>query len=148
MAANNYKKKSNPNVKSKTGELKALLKAKTLAQYVLQVTDKSPKRFRFTFTTRMQNMSLDVIECLFLANGVYVEGPEAASLLRKRADYQRKALTLVKILVYLAEIARNTGALLPKHYEQISMHANEVSAIVTAWMRSDERRFQQKGSLV
>lgn len=144
----NYKRSDNPNVKSKTGELKALLKAKTLAQYVFTVTDNAPKRFRFTFTTRMQNMTLDIIECLFLANGVYVEGPDAEALMRERAAYQRKALTLVKTLAYIAEIARAMRVILPKHYEQICNHANEVAAITTAWMNSDERRFKQRGGLV
>ena len=148
MSTNSYKRTNNPNVKSQTGELKALLKAKTLAQYVLQVTDRSPKRFRFTFTTRMQNIALDIIENLFLANDVFVEGPNAVSLLRERAAYQRKALTLVKTLAYIAEIARTSGALLPKHYEQISMHANEVALIVKAWMKSDAKRFEKNGSLV
>ena len=39
-----------------------ITKAKELCSYVMTVTQKSPKHFRFTFVTRMQNLSLDVIE--------------------------------------------------------------------------------------
>ena len=43
-------------------ELMVITKAKELCAYVMTVTQKSPKHFRFTFVTRMQNLSLDVIE--------------------------------------------------------------------------------------
>ena len=43
-------------------ELIVITKAKELCSYVMTVTQKSPKHFRFTFVTRMQNLSLDVIE--------------------------------------------------------------------------------------
>ena len=43
-------------------ELIVITKARELCSYVMTVTQKSPKHFRFTFVTRMQNLSLDVIE--------------------------------------------------------------------------------------
>ena len=43
-------------------ELIVITKAKELCFYVMTVTQKSPKHFRFTFVTRIQNLSLDVIE--------------------------------------------------------------------------------------
>ncbi len=41
-------------------ELIVITKARELCSYVMTVTQKSPKHFRFTFVTRMQNLSLDV----------------------------------------------------------------------------------------
>ncbi len=55
-------------------ELSVITKAKDLCEYILTVTDKSPKRFRFTLTSRLQNYALDIIEHLILANEVYVSG--------------------------------------------------------------------------
>ena len=43
-------------------ELVVITKVKELCSYVMTVMQKSPKHFRFTFVTRMQNLSLDVIE--------------------------------------------------------------------------------------
>ena len=43
-------------------DLIVITKAKELCAYVMTVTQKSPKHFRFTFVTRMQNLSLDVVE--------------------------------------------------------------------------------------
>ena len=50
------------NVTEKSNQLIVITKAKELCSYVMTVTQKSPKHFRFTFVTRMQNLSLDVIE--------------------------------------------------------------------------------------
>jgi hypothetical protein len=53
-------------------ELEVVTKAKELCRYVVDATNKSPKRFRFTFVSRMQNIALDIIENLFLANEVFI----------------------------------------------------------------------------
>lgn len=45
-------------------ELFVITKAKELATYILTVTDKAPKKFRFTLVRRMQNLLLNIIECL------------------------------------------------------------------------------------
>lgn len=45
-------------------ELAVIVKAKDLGSYIFTVTDKSPKKFRFTLVTRLQNTSLDIIENL------------------------------------------------------------------------------------
>ena len=42
-------------------ELSVITKAKDLCSYIMTVTDKSPKRFRFTLVSRLQNYALDVI---------------------------------------------------------------------------------------
>ena len=53
-----------------TSELAVITKAKDLCSYVMTVTDKSPKRFRFTLVSRMQNYELNVIESLILASEI------------------------------------------------------------------------------
>ena len=52
----------------KQSELTVITKAKDLCSYVMNVTQKSPKQFRFTFVTRLQNLALSAIENLFRAN--------------------------------------------------------------------------------
>ena len=56
----------------KQSELTVITKAKDLCSYVMTVTQKSPKQFRFTFVTRLQNLALSAIENLFRANDVFV----------------------------------------------------------------------------
>lgn len=55
----------------KQSELTVITKAKDLCSYVMTVTQKSPKQFRFTFVSRLQNLALSAIENLFRANDVF-----------------------------------------------------------------------------
>ena len=70
-------------------ELSVVMKAKDLCRYVMTVTQKSPKQYRFTFTTRLQNLSMDIIEDIYLANETFVGGPEAKVKAQRRLDLQR-----------------------------------------------------------
>ena len=45
-------------------ELTVIVKAKDLCSYVLTVTEKSPKRFRFTLVAKLQGYALNTIENL------------------------------------------------------------------------------------
>ena len=45
-------------------ELTVIVKAKDLCAYIMTITQKSPKQFRFTFVSRLQNLSLDIVENL------------------------------------------------------------------------------------
>lgn len=54
-------------MQGKEDELTVITRAKELCQYILLVTDRSPKKFRFTLVSLMQNYALDIIENLYLA---------------------------------------------------------------------------------
>ena len=113
-----------------------------MGSYVFTVTDKSPKKFRFTLVTRLQNTCLDIIENLYYANSVYVKGKEDYTHIGKRNAYQKRAYVKVKMLLYFALIARENQCILPKQHEQISTQAYEVNRMITAWARSDLRRYK------
>ena len=123
-------------------ELAVIVKAKDLGSYVFTVTDKSPKKFRFTLVTRLQNTCLDIIENLYYANSVYVKGKEDYTHIGKRNAYKKRAYVKVKMLLYFALIARENQCILPKQHEQISTQAYEVNRMITAWARSDLRRYK------
>ena len=123
-------------------ELLVITKAKALCTYVLTVTEKSPKRFRFTLTSRMQNLSLEIIEQTYRANEVYMAGESREQAATKRLDYQHGALTSAKLLGYMAMLAREQGAILPKQYEQITKMVSDVQNLLGAWINSDRRRMR------
>ena len=123
----------------KGSELGVVAKAKERSGYILTVTAKSPKRFRFTLTSRLQNYSLDVIENLYLANEVFVGKSEA--LKEKRLALQHEALTRLKMLTYTAQLAMEQGGILYKQYQQIARLAYDCQNMLGAWINSDRRRF-------
>lgn len=125
----------------KQSELAVITKAKDLCSYVTTVTQKSPKQFRFTFTSRLQNLSLDVIEALYRANDTFVT-KENVSAREKRLEFQHQAMTNLKLLAYFSLLAREQNCILPKQYEQISRQSTDCQNLLGAWINSDRRRLQ------
>lgn len=76
-----------------------------MCSYIFTVTQKSPKQFRFTFTSRLQNLSMDIIENLYRANDTFVEKADINAF-QNRSDYQHKAMTDLKLLSYFALLSR------------------------------------------
>lgn len=121
-------------------ELSVIIKAKDLCKYIMQITQKCPKHFRFTFVTRLQNLSLSIIENLYRANDTYV-GKNMPQQQAIRLNFQHKALTDTRLLAYFAELALEAGCIILKQYEQISLKITEVMRMIGAWINSDRKRF-------
>jgi hypothetical protein len=124
-------------------ELQIVSKAKDLCSYIMVVTQKSPKQFRFTFVSRLQNLSLDIIESVYRANEVYLDVKDVTSL-KKRLDLQQTALTDIKLLAYFAELSVTQGCLLAKQYAQIAKLSTDCQFLLGAWIKSDRKRATQK----
>lgn len=121
-------------------ELQVVTSAKNLCSYVLIATNKSPKTFRFTLVSRLQNLTLDIIENVYRANEIFVQSKNLQNM-QKRLEFQHSALTDIKILAYMALLAREQGCILPKQYEQISKLASDCQYLLGAWIKSDKRYF-------
>lgn len=114
-----------------------------MCRYIFTVTEKSPKRFRFTLIGRVQNLALDIIEQTYKANEIYMGGPDKSGAYRERSELQRSALTRVKLLGYMSMLALEQGAILPKQYEQITKLVHDVQNLLGAWINSDRKRIQR-----
>lgn len=121
-------------------ELQVVTAAKNLCSYVLIATNKSPKTFRFTLVSRLQNLTLNIIENIYRANEIFVQSKNLQNM-QKRLEFQHSALTDIKILAYMALLAREQGCILPKQYEQISKLASDCQYLLGAWIKSDKRYF-------
>ena len=121
-------------------ELQVVTSAKNLCSYVLIATNKSPKTFRFTLVSRLQNLTLDIIENVYRANEIFVQSKNLQNM-QKRLEFQHSALTDIKILAYMALLAREQGCILPKQYEQISKLASDCQYLLGAWIKSDKKHF-------
>lgn len=122
-------------------ELHVVLKMKDLCRYVMTITQRCPKQYRFTFTTRLQNLCMDALEMIYLANDVFVSGPDAREKARQRLDLQHEAMTRVRLLCFIAQLALEQKAILPKHYEQIAKQGTEVLGYLGGWINSDRKRY-------
>lgn len=128
--------------KREESELLVIVKAKDLGNYIFTVTDKSPKKFRFSLISRLQNLALSMIENLYRANMVFVKDSKAIDKIEVRKKYQREAYVDLKLLGYMASMAKEQGGILAKQYEQISIRSTEVIRLLLAWSRSDQNRYK------
>jgi hypothetical protein len=129
---------------TRASELIVVTKAKDLCAYVLSATESSPKRFRFTLVSRLQNLSLELIEQIYRANEVFISGPDRAKAQEKRLDLQHGALTGVRLLAYMALLAREQGCILPRQYAQIASLASDCQNLLGAWIVSDKKRLARQ----
>ncbi len=107
----------------KQSELTVITKAKELCSYVLTISDKSPKKFRFTLSSRLQNYSISIVEQLLYANEVRMAVKNTQLLgkrLEMRRNFQQQAFTDMKMLAYLSQLAMEQQCILPRQYEQIT----------------------------
>ena len=121
-------------------DLVVITRAKDLVKYVVVVTAKSPKHFRHTIVARILNLAFDVVDNLYRANDIAVKKGDTSRMLR-REDYQRKAMTNLKLLEYVSMLANEVECILTKQYIQISKKGAEVLALINNWIASDKRRF-------
>ena len=115
----------------KKNDLYVMTKTKDLAKYILTVTEKSPKRFRFTLVVRLQNYILDIIETIYFAN--------KEQDIKVRLITQEKAQNLLCMLDYYAGVAYELECILFKQYEQISKQIAECLLYLKKWIASSKR---------
>lgn len=104
-------------------DFKLLVKAKDLANYTLKITDNAkrfPKKYRFTFVNRMQNLSLDIYELINTANELNTNDKIG---LEQRLRLQNQAITKCKTLLFLINLC----------YKNEKIALNERQAI--AWAK-------------
>lgn len=118
-------------------DLTVITKAKDLATYIFTVTEKSPKRFRFTLVSRMQNTCLDVVHHLYRANDARLDDDGER---RERRAYQREAISCLKELDYLLSLSHETGCILAKQRSFAAGLLSDTMSMTYGWIRSDARR--------
>ena len=86
------------------------------------------------------NLALDVIEDLYRANDLHVWKGRADES-GQRLEFQRKAMTNLRLLGYFAMLATEQNYILPKQFERISFLSIACMNLLGAWMNSDKKRF-------
>ena len=125
---------------ARQSDLTVITKAKELCGYIMTVTQKSPKQFRFSLVSRLQGYALDIVASLYRANEVYLSGPDMDIRARERLDHQHAALTSAKLLGYVAQLSMEQGAILPKQLEVIARLLLDTQNLCGAWINSDRKR--------
>lgn len=121
---------------TKKSELFVVTKTKELTKYVFTVTEKSPKKFRYTLVSRMQNYCLDAVENILEANEIPLESP-------LRLQFQKKTGIALRKLGYFSMLCEDVHCILPVQAENISKLQAEALWALGKWIASDEKRRKQ-----
>lgn len=113
-----------------------LTKAKELSKYVITVTEKASKKYRFTLVVRLQNYCLDIIENILLANMLHVTDA-------RRLEKQKEAGRLLELLGYFSMLCMETECILPNQFENISKLQAECLLFLGKWISSDKKRLEK-----
>ena len=95
------------------------------------ITQKFPKKARFTFTTRMENFSLEILELLIDAR--YSTKLEKMPLLKKIN------LLLEKMRVF-TRVCHEERLLSSKAYEKIAREIDQAGRQIGGWMKEVQQR--------
>lgn len=121
--------------------------AQDLCTYIMKGTQNSPKQFRFTFTTRIQNMSMDIVRDIYRANNIYVKDIQdagASYAINQRLQLQRDALANIQLLMYFSQLSLQQKAITTKNFEQIATMGSGIKGAIIMWIRSDEKRYNNQ----
>lgn len=111
-------------------DLEVITCAKKLGEYIIKITEKSPKKYRWSVVGKFQNTSIELVENLYYAN--FESGDE-------RLKYLKQASIKVNMLGFFAETAKDLQAI---NFHQMSVIANmlfEIRKMLNGWIRTTKR---------
>ncbi|MDE6605154.1 MAG: four helix bundle protein [Clostridia bacterium] len=111
----------------KDREMAVFTAAKKLSEYIFVITEKSPKKLRWSIIARLQNSSVELIENLYRANQEQGE---------KRSDYQKQAVVSLSLIDFYSETSRCMQAITIRQTGIIARQLYEIKKMLSGWMRS------------
>lgn len=104
-------------------EFQIFAKWEQFLKWLLNTTDKFPKKIRFTLTTRIDNLALDILERIILCR--YDPTVRQRGLKRINID--------IETLRVLLRVCNELKYLSHRHYQYAVLHVNEVGKMVWGW---------------
>ncbi len=106
-------------------ELKLFVKWSEFLKWLLNTTEKFPKKVRFTFTTRIDNLALDILENIIECR--YDKNSRASKLKHINIELEKMRI-LLRICHELRYLPQN-------QYEYAMIRINEVGKMFSGWMK-------------
>lgn len=114
-----------------SGELMVITRAKQLSSYIMTITNKSPKRFRFNFVNYLNNQCISCLDSLYKANVIKNK--------LERSSYQLSAYSSLRLIGYFSLLACENQCILKKQFAHISMLVSDAINLLFAWRKSDDK---------
>ncbi|MDE6597716.1 MAG: four helix bundle protein [Clostridia bacterium] len=112
-------------------EMAVFTHAKKLSEYIFVITEKSPKKYRWSIVSRLHNTSIDIIENLYRANY------ERETV--NRVEFQKRSMVALNLLDFYAETAKCKQAINLHQMSVIARQISEVKRLLTGWIKSNKK---------
>jgi hypothetical protein len=108
-------------------ELQLFIKWTEFLKWLLNTTEKFPKKVRFTFTTRIDNLALDILEDIIEFR--YDKRARQSGFLKINIKFEK--------LRILFRLGHELQYLSNKQFEYAVTHINEVGKMTGAWLKGN-----------
>ena len=125
------------------GDLKVITVSGDLCDYTLQITAAEkhfPKRYRWSITNRILQLTFDIDDHLVYANSVYVR--EGDGSLLRRQTHQLEALELTNVLLRNIDRAYRRLGIDSDRIEYWTGQIKELQRLIRGWYRKDKERYE------
>ena len=109
-------------------ELTVFAKWEEFLKWLLNVTEKFPKKIRFTFTTRIDNLTLDILEKIIACK--FNPGLRQKGLKKINLDLEK--------LRVLLRVCNELKYLPHRQYQYAVIRINEVGRMVWGWLKDED----------
>ncbi len=120
-------------MKKQISELYVITAAKRLVSYLVDIAEKSPKKYRYTHLAQVHGFAYGLIDELTRANETKLGDS-------KRKEHQREALHDIKMIGYLSNLGREMKRYTAHQNEHVSSLLADCYNALIKWVESDERR--------
>lgn len=101
--------------------------------YLFKACESSPKKFRYSFVMKIEQILLEIEESLISANMTRLED-------KRRREYQEDVKIKLVTLSAILRIAMNQKCISFSHYENATKLIADTTSYLDKWMISDETR--------
>ena len=123
------------------GDLKVITESGKLCDYTLQITSTEkhfPKRYRWSITNRIVQLTLDIDDHLIHANSIYVRSEEDSA---RRQRHQLEALELTYVLLRNIDRAYRRFGVGSFNVEHWTGLIKELQRLIRWWYTKDKKRY-------
>lgn len=123
------------------GDLKVITESGKLCDYTLQITSTEkhfPKRYRWSITNRIVQLTLDIDDHLIHANSIYVRSEEDSA---RRQRHQLEALELTYVLLRNIDRAYRRFGVGSFNVEHWTGLIKELQRLIRGWYTKDKKRY-------
>lgn len=115
-------------------------KAEKVVDYVLTITEKSPKKLRCDLVPELRKLAFRIMNDIVRANFIVLNEKTKATDVDKRLEYQTDCQATIRVLEATCEICNKHSYVTNHQLETLSKQTQELFDMVSKWITSDTQR--------